>query len=216
MTPGSPGSARRVVLREDHLGASTFVEKGWHLIAIGNYAGAEKVLLYALDLAPSDVRGRALLGWALMRQGMLDQAERILVNLLSENTLYAMARVNLGYVFMKKGQIGRASELLLPSSRQARDPKAALYATFYRGLLHSAEGEFGQAEECFRNTIFLAPNFIEGYYELGRTLRLAGKFDEARSMWKAGHGANRFNIWGKRCAEALRLDDSEQVPPSFS
>ena len=215
MTPGPDGAARRV-LREDHLGASTFVEKGWHLIAIGNYADAEEILLHALELAPSDVRGRALLGWALMRQGMLDEAERVFVTLLGENTLYAMARVNLGYVFMKKGQLDRASELLLVASRQARDPKAALYATFYRGLLHSTAGEPSQAEECFRNTIFLAPNFIEGYYELGRALRGAGKSDEARSIWRAGHEANRFNVWGKRCAEAVRLDDRGLAVPSYS
>jgi Flp pilus assembly protein TadD len=206
----------RRVLREDYLGASTFVEKGWNFIAIGNYAGAEQVLERALELAPSDVRGRGLLGWALMRQGRLDQAERVLVTLLAENTLHAMARVNLGYVFMKKGQLDRASELLLPSSRQARDPKAALYATFYRGLLHSAEGEFGDAEECFRSAIFLAPNFIEGYYELGRALKSAGRTEEARSTWKAGHGANRFNIWGTRCAEAIRLDDKGESAPSHS
>lgn len=214
MTP-SHGTARRV-LREDYLGASTFVEKGWNLIAIGNYASAEQVLMRALELAPSDVRGRALLGWALMRQGMLDQAERVLVTLLSENTLHAMARVNLGYVFLKKGNCDRASELLLPSSRQARDPKAALYATFYRGLLHSAEGNYNEAEECFRSAIFLAPNFIEGYYELGRALKHGGKTKEARSTWKAGHGANRFNIWGKRCAEAIRLDDRGEIAPSHS
>jgi len=147
---------------------------------------------------------------------MLDQAERVLVTLLSENTLHAMARVNLGYVFLKKGNFDRASELLLPSSRQARDPKAALYATFYRGLLHSAEGNYGEAEECFRNAIFLAPNFIEGYYELGRALHSSGKTDEARSTWKAGHGANRFNVWGKRCAEAIRLDDRGEIAPSHS
>jgi Flp pilus assembly protein TadD len=215
LTPGSRGTARHI-LREDYLGASTFVEKGWNLIAIGNYAGAEQVLMRALELAPSDVRGRALLGWALMRQGMLDQAERVLVALLSENTLHAMARVNLGYVFLRKGDFGRASELLLPSSRQARDPKAALYATFYRGLLHSAEGNYGEAEDCFRNAIFLAPNFIEGYYELGRAQRNAGKTDEARSTWKAGHSANRFNVWGKRCAEAIRLDDRGEIAPSHS
>jgi Flp pilus assembly protein TadD len=214
LTHGSRGAAR--VLREDHLGASTFVEKGWNLIAIGNYHGAEDVLNRALELAPSDVRGRALLGWALMRQGRLDQAERILITLLSENTFHAMARVNLGYVYLRKGRFDRAAELLVPSSRQGRDPKAALYATFYRGLLHSAEGEFGEAENCFRSAIFLAPNFLEGYYELGRALKSAGKDEEARSTWREGNEANRFNVWGRRCAEAIRLDDRGEVAPSHS
>lgn len=211
----TPAASRRV-LREDYLGASTFVEKAWHMIAIGDFRGAESVLLHALRLAPSDVRGRALLGWAQMRQGMLDDAERVLVALLSENTLHAMARVNLGYVCLKKGELDRATELLVPSSRQSGDPKAALYATFYRGLLHSAEKDFAEAEYCFRKAILLAPNFIEGYYELGRAQMSARKSEEARVTWKTGHTANRFNVWGKRCADAIRILDRGDIAPSFS
>jgi hypothetical protein len=38
----------------DHLGASTFIEKGWSLISLGEYEGAEKSLKRALELAPDD------------------------------------------------------------------------------------------------------------------------------------------------------------------
>lgn len=203
-------------VREDYLGASTFVEKGWNLIAIGDFAEAEKTLRWALELAPSDVRGRALLGSALMRQGMLHEAESILVGLLSENTLNTMARVNLGYVCMRKGNRTRAAELLLIPSRQTRDPQAALYAMFYRGLLLSLEREFAEAAQCMRAAIALAPNFIEGYYELGRTQHCCGMEEEARATWKAGHAVNRFNIWGKRCAEAIRCADRGEMAPSYS
>jgi len=214
MTPGASAAVR--LLREDHLGASTFIEKGWNLIAIGEFAEAEKALMWALQLAPSDTRGRALLGWALMRQGKLYEAECVLVALLSENTLHSMARVNLGYVCMRKGNRTRAAELLLTPSRQTRDPQAALYATFYRGLLLTLERDFTEAEQCLRTTIRVAPNFIEGYYELGRTQLSAGMEQEARTTWKAGHSANRFNVWGKRCAEAIRCADRGELAPSFS
>lgn len=214
MTPGVSGAVRAV--REDHLGASTFVEKGWNLIAIGNFAEAEKALRWALELAPSDSRAKALLGWAFMRQGMLPEAESILVGLLAENTLHTMARVNLGYVCMRKGNRTRAAELLLIPSRQTRDPQAALYAMFYRGLLLAAEREFTESEHCLRAAISLAPNFIEGYYELGRTQLCAGMEEQARATWKAGHAANRFNIWGKRCAEAIRCADRGEMAPSYS
>lgn len=80
MTPAS--NAVRKLLREDHLGASTFVEKGWNLIATGDFEGAEAVLVRALELAPSDDRARALLGWARMRQGMYDQAQKLFTGLL--------------------------------------------------------------------------------------------------------------------------------------
>ena len=127
-----------------------------------------------------------------------------------------MARVNLGYVYMKKGEVARASELLLSSSRQNRDPKAALYGVFYRGLLLTSEENFTEAEACFRRSIQLAPNFVEGYYELGRAQWAPGLEAEARATWKTGHSTNRINIWGKRCADAVRLIDHGYSPPSFS
>ena len=59
-------------------------------------------------------------------------------------------------------------------------------------------------------------NFIEAYYELGRTFWHAGEKTEAENVWKAGNSANRFSDWGKRCAEAVRLVKAGKEPPSFS
>ena len=73
MTPAAATMPRQ--LREDRLGASTYVEKAWNLIAQSDFTGAEKALDTALLLAPSDLRARSLMGWALMRQGKLDEAE---------------------------------------------------------------------------------------------------------------------------------------------
>jgi len=210
------GALRRVVLREDHLGASTFVERGWNLIAIGDFSGAEVALLQALELAPSDISARALLGWALMRQGTYDEAEMVLTQLLMDDPLHAMARVNLGYVQMRKGEYLAASELLENCSQQIRDPKAALYARFYLGLLFFAQRDFAGAEHCFRKSVTLAPNFIEGYYELGRAQFAGGRDEEARATWKTGHAANRFNVWGKRCVEAIRRADRGERAPTYS
>ncbi len=39
---------------------------------------------------------------------------------------------------------------------------------------------------------------------------------DARATWKAGHAAARFNSWGKRCAEAIRLADRGDQPVSYS
>lgn len=56
----------RPVVQQDHLGASTFIEKGWSLISLGDYAGAIQALTKALSLAPSEVQAQSLLGWAQM------------------------------------------------------------------------------------------------------------------------------------------------------
>ncbi len=214
MTPAR--SAQHRQLREDHLGASTFIEKGWNLIANGEFIAAEKALTTALLLAPSDRRARSLFGWAQMRQGRLDEALATLDGVLAEDPMNGLARASLGYVCLRKGLYREADDHLSRASRQTRDPKAALYGWFYLGMLHADLRDVVEAERCFRKTISLAPNFIEAYYELGRAFLLAGEVGEAEKAWRGGISANRFNVWGRRCAEAIRQAQTGQEPRSFS
>lgn len=215
MTPARALSLVRP-LREDHLGASTFLEKGWHYIAHGDFVAAEKALVTALSLAPSDARAKALLGWAIMRQGRYDEALEILDQVLGEDATNAMARASLGYVCMRKGLLREAHEHMNCAATQMRDPKAALYGCFYLGLLYSQQRDVPEAERYFERTLSLAPNFIEAYYELGRAFWHSGNQAEAERVWKAGNAANRFNEWGKRCADAIRLTTEGKEPRSFS
>lgn len=202
--------------REDHLGASTFAEKGWHHIAHGDFAAAEESLRTALGLAPSNVRARTLLGWAIMRQRRMDEALAILEDVLAQEGMNGLARACLGYVCMRKGLVREAHEHLTRAEAQVRDPKASLYACFYLGLLYGQQRDVVEAERYFRRTLSLAPNFIEAYYELGRAFWTAGELQEARNVWRGGHSANRFSPWGKRCAEAITLANAGREPPSFS
>ena len=215
MTPARALSLVRPV-REDHLGASTYIEKGWHFIAHGDFAAAEKSLTTALELAPSETRARTLLGWAIMRQGRYDEALEILDQALGEDPGNALARACLGYVCMRKGLLREAHEHMNVAAAQMRDPKAALYGCFYLGLLYSRQRDLTEAERYFKRTLSLAPNFIEAYYELGLAFWNAGELSEAERVWKAGNTANRFNEWGKRCGDALRLAAEGQEPRSFS
>lgn len=214
MTPAGSISPR--LLREDHLGASTFIEKGWNLIAQGDFVTAEKILGSAIVLAPSDLLARSLMGWAKMRQGKLDEALATLDRVLAEDAMNGLARASLGYVCLKKGLHREAHDHLTRASHQVRDPKAALYGWFYLGMLHSDQRDIVQAENCFGKTISLAPNFIEAYYELGRAYFCSGDVAQAEQAWRAGHQANRFNVWGRRCSEAVRAIPSGQEPRSFS
>ena len=215
MTPARASSYVRPI-REDHLGASTFVEKGWHYIAHGDYAEAEKVLETALKLAPSDLNAQAMLAWARMRQDRYDEAMAMLDKVLGLDPMNALARATIGYVCMRKGMLMEAHDHLNKASAQMRDPKAALYGCFYLGLLYSQQQDVVEAERYFRRTLSLAPNFIEAYYELGRTFWNAGDREQAENVWKAGNSANRFSQWGKRCADAIRLSKENRTPPSFS
>lgn len=215
MTPARASSFGRP-LREDHLGASTFIEKGWHNIAHGDFVAAEKTLGMALRLAPSDQRARALLGWAQMRQGRYDEALAILDDVLGHDSTNSMARATVGYICMRKGLLMEAHGHMSSAATQMQDPKAALYGCFYLGLLYAQQRDVIEAERYFRKTLSLGPNFIEAYYELGRTFWTAGEKTEAANVWKAGNSANRFSEWGKRCAEAIRLSRAGTEPQSFS
>ncbi|MDH5316614.1 MAG: tetratricopeptide repeat protein [Gemmatimonadota bacterium] len=64
----------RPAIRQDRLGASTFIEKGWHLISLGDHAGAIAALQRALELAPNDTQAQGLLGWAQMLGEQYDEA----------------------------------------------------------------------------------------------------------------------------------------------
>jgi tetratricopeptide (TPR) repeat protein len=190
-------------VRADHLGASTYVEKGWSLLSSGDYAGAERELNRANALASDDPHTESLLGWALMLAGKYDDALMWLQKVLMAEPQNSLARVNLGYVCMKKGIYGEAIEHLSRGIRENGDRKATLYGHFYLGLVYLERDMYQDAQAFFRSTLELGPNFIEAYYELGRACSLSGDLEGARTAWRDGHAANRFNAWGKRCGEAL-------------
>jgi|SRR5438105_2562038 len=196
-------SGERPVVRADHIGASTFIEKGWSKLSLGDHGGAEVALRRALDLSPNDPQTEALLGWALMLQEKYDDALLMFQKVLMRQPQNALARINVGYICLKKGIFGEAIEHLSRAIRLDNDKKASLYAHFYLGLVYLERDMFEDAQTFFRKTIALGPGLIEAYYELGRALWFNGQRDEAIETWKSGFSANKFNPWGKRCADVL-------------
>ncbi len=204
--------ASRPAVQADHLGASTFIEKGWHQISMGDAVGAERSLQRALELAPGERQAEALLGWAQMLQNRHDEALLLFQKVLQGDANNALARVNMGYIYLKKGIFGEAIEHLSRVVRLDNDRKATLYAHFYLGLVYLERDMYEDAETFFRKTLALGPNLIEAYYELGRALWFGGDHEGARSTWRQGFAANKFSPWGKRCAELLETVDSGGAP----
>jgi tetratricopeptide (TPR) repeat protein len=196
-------SGERPVVRADHIGASTFIEKGWSKLSLGDHEGAEVALRKALELSPNDPQSEALLGWALMLQEKYDDALLMFQKVLMRQPQNALARINVGYICLKKRIFGEAIEHLSRAIRLDNDKKASLYAHFYLGLVYLERDMFEDAQTFFRKTIALGPGLIEAYYELGRALWFNGQRDEAIETWKSGFAANKFNPWGKRCADVL-------------
>ena len=190
-------------VRSDHLGASTYVEKGWSLLAAGDFIAAERELKRACELAPDDPHTESLLGWALMLAERYDDALMWLQKALMADPRNALARANLGFICLRKGIYGEAIEHLSRVIRENSDRKATLYGHFYLGLVYLERDMYLDAQGFFRSTLELGPNFIEAWYELGRACMMSGDVEGARRAWRDGHAANKFNPWGKRCGEAL-------------
>jgi tetratricopeptide (TPR) repeat protein len=193
----------RPVVHTDHLGASTFIEKGWNLISSGDYSEAEAALTKALSLSPGEPQAESLLGWAMMLNEKYDDALLAFQKVLMREPANALARVNLGYVCLRKGLHGDAVEHLSRAIRLDKDRRATMYANFYLGLVYVERGMFDEAQAFFKRAIALGPNLLQAQYELGRAYWRASQRAEALAAWRAGHAANKLNPWGKRCGEAI-------------
>jgi tetratricopeptide (TPR) repeat protein len=205
-------NAEKPVVHADHIGASTFIEKGWSRLSLGDYPGAETALKKAIELSPNDAQSEALLGWAMMLQEKYDDALLWFQKVLVRDPQNSLARINVGYICLKKKIYGEAIEHLSRAIRLDNDKKATLYAHFYLGLVYLERDMFEDAQTFFQKTIALGPNLIEAYYELGRAFWFNGQQDEARQAWKDGYAANKFNPWGKRCADALKTVEEGGEP----
>src|SRR4029078_3200910 len=196
----------------DPPGASTYVEKGWSLISLGDHEGAERALARALELAPNDPQAESLLGRAQRVQQEYDDALLTFQKVLMHEPSNALARVNLGYICLKKRIFGEAIEHLSRAIRIDNERKAFLYAHFYLGLVYAEREMYGDAQSFFRRTLALGPNLIEAWYELGRALWFDGQPDAARQAWRDGLNANKLYPWGKRCGEMLELVEAGGAP----
>jgi tetratricopeptide (TPR) repeat protein len=210
----APELGEKPVIHSDHIGASTFIEKGWSLLSLGDYAGSIQALGKALELSPGDAQAESLLGWAQMLKEDYDDALLTFQKVLMREPSNSLARINVGYICLKKRIFGEAIEHLSKAIRMANDKKATLYAHYYLGLVYLEREMFEDADTFFRKTLELGPNLIEAYYQLGRALWFAGDQDAAKETWAAGYQANKFNPWGKKCHEVLNAVGAGGAPPA--
>jgi tetratricopeptide (TPR) repeat protein len=214
-SPAPQFTGARPAVHADHLGASTYIEKGWSLISLGDYGAAIQALEKALTLSPGAVEATSLLGWAQMLNEDYDDALGNFSKVLMKEPANALARINVGYICLKKGIFGEAIEHLSKAIRLDNDRKATLYAHYYLGLVYLEREMYDDAQTFLRKTLKLGPKLIEAYFELGRALWLAGEREEAVQVWTEGYKANKFNPWAKRCQEMLDVASAGgEVPRS--
>jgi tetratricopeptide (TPR) repeat protein len=202
------------VLHADHIGASTYIQKGWSLLSLGDYQGAIQQLTRALELSPSEIEAESLLGWAQMLGEDYDAALGTFQKVLMREPANSLARINVGYICYKKGIFGEAIEHLSKAIRIANDKKATLYAHYYLGLVYLEREMFDDAASFFRKTIELGPNMTEAFFELGRAQWYQGDRDGAQETWRAAVAASRLSPGGKKCAALLELVAAGGAPPA--
>ncbi len=206
----------RPAVQADHLNASTYIEKGWSLISLGDYGGAIQALENALQRSPGATQALSLLGWAQMLSEQYDEALGTFSKVLMKEPANSLARINVGYICLKKRIFGEAIEHLSKAIRLDNDRKATLYAHYYLGLVYQEREMYEDAQTFFQKTLALGPNLVEAWFELGRARWFAGDRDGARQAWTDGIKANKFNPWAKRCREMLDLAASgAEIPRSL-
>ncbi len=207
-----PVEAPVASVRHDHLGASSFIERGWSALAAGDWSTAQAQLREAIKLDGTSADAQALLGWALMYQSRNDEALQICLQVLVREPDHGLARVAVGAICLQKGIVGEAIEHLSRAAARSPDPRTGLYANFWLGVAYLERDMHGDAVEFLRRAVTQGPNLAEGWTELGRALWLRGDHDHAREAWTAG-AAIRHSPHARRCRHLLDTVDAGGVPP---
>ena len=195
----------RPAVQADHLNASTYIEKGWSLISLGDHAGAIQALENALTRSPGATQALSLLGWAQMLSEHYDEALGTFSKVLMKEPANALARINVGYICLKKRIFGEAIEHLSRAIRLDNDRKATLYAHYYLGLVYLEREMYEDAQTFLQKTLVVGPSLVEAWFELGRARWFGGDREGAKQAWTDGIKANKFNPWAKRCQELLDI-----------
>jgi tetratricopeptide (TPR) repeat protein len=193
--------------RSDHIGASTFVEKGWTAISSGDWRQAELLLRDALALDPENSSAGALLGWSLMHQDRSDEALQCCLQVLVSNPEHGMARTAVGAICLRKGITGEAIEHLSRVLKPGGDPRAAIYARYWLGVAYLERDMVKDAVDVLRAAVSNAPNLAEAWAELGRAEWLQGNRDAALSSWEKGAALKR-SPFASRAVELQRIATS--------
>jgi len=207
--PAASPVAAPVSARVDLLGASTFVEKGWNLLSLGQVPEAIVALEKALTLAPGQVEALVLLAWAFVNDGQLDAAHAPLEAARAQSPEDALAVMVWGRWLALQGHFTDADRCFAQTMGSG-DGRAALYAHLYRAQLQRTLGAHDAAALTLRQALQKGPNLVQAWYELGRTHWECGRRADALQAWQSGSAANKFSPWGKRCAALLDLVSANQ------
>lgn len=203
--PQSAGGGARGMrgsVRHDHIGASTYVERGWSAIASRRWPEAEAHLRRAVELDETSTGAQALLAWVLMAQGAPAAGRVLCEEILADVPEHGMALAVLGAIWVREGEGVTGMALLRQATRPGAEPRAVLYARYWLGVTLLEREEFAAAERELRQAVALGPNLAEGWLALGLAVWAQGQPREAGEAWLRGSRIRHSTV-AAVCQQAL-------------
>lgn len=111
--------------------------------------------------------------------GKLNEALEHLANSIKLNQNFHASLLLLGIISIKKCKIIEAKPVLL----RALELKQDEMAWEHLGIVETYEKNFDKAIACFNKAIEINPKNADFYYNLGNTLKLAGKLNQAKQAY---------------------------------
>lgn len=125
-------------------------------------------------------------GLAAAEAGDFAGAEAIAHALIARNPNDVHGLQIIGFSAFRQGNNRRALEAFLQANRAEPGQPALL---FWIGVLNKERGDFVQAERAFREAVRITPRYGEAWCNLGETLFLLNRKDEARSIFETAIAA---------------------------
>ncbi len=139
------------------------VDQARKLFEQGRFGDAEKLYQQIVDAAPNNYFALSNLGVTQIQVRKLSAAEVALKKAIAINPKDSFAATNLGIVFCKQGRFDEAVASL--QEAVVTDDKDHI-AQNYLGICYGEKGLKGKAEESFKRSIEIRPDYADAHFNL--------------------------------------------------
>jgi len=150
---------------------------------VNDLDAARRDLEEAVGLAPDWAAARFELGKLFLRLDDMEQARAAFRGACDRLPAFGPAWANLGATL---GELDRPDEALAAFERALADDPDSPQAVNNVGVVSRELGRLAESEAAFRRVTTLAPDLAFGYYNLGHTLFLQGRYQAALSAYAKG------------------------------
>ncbi|MYM65767.1 tetratricopeptide repeat protein [Pseudoduganella sp. FT55W] len=162
-----------------------------HLMAAGDYAGAEACYLQALALQPWHAAARANLGYLKEQQGAAAEAEFHYRQAIALMPDHAQLQQNLGALLLKEKRFAESEEAMRAAVALAPDSGSAWNQL---GVLLVCTHREPEGEACYRQALALEPHHARTQFNLSYLLLRQARFEEGWRMLEARWQFDQFPL----------------------